>query len=415
MVLGNRHDPNNPFRWAKVVLNQPGDDHYRAELPWIMQVKEDGYLATAVCQYIDNLRTCASSEAEAWAASCRIGKVLSHLGLQDAARKRREPSQSPGAWSGATVTMTGAQVYQSVTPERSTKTRTLIRWIGARVGLWDEGSELLLTEEEKASMRVATSECWINHKRMESARGFLVYVANTFKAMIPYLKGIHLTLDSWRRDHCDLDGWRLPYRLRELSELQEDSSGRKPRPLAVKGVPRLMDDLVVLMKFTASATPPRVAARPSQSLAMFIVWDASGTGFGGSTWKAGEANITASFGAWDKRLMRESSNFKEAYNLVLLLEHQISQGQIESGSEIFVFTDNLTAERAFNKGASTSKSLHDLIVRIRSLEMQGLIFPKFCVDCGGANDSSRNRWTLTGRSNLRGYERRKVSQLRPIE
>jgi len=375
MVLGNRHDPNNPFRWARVVLNQPGDDHYRADLPWIMQVKEDGDLATAVCQYIDDLRTCASSETEAWAASCRIGKVLSHLGLQDAARKRREPSQSPGAWSGATVTMTEGQVYQSVTPERWTKTRTLVRWIGGSVGLFDEGSELLLTDEEKASMRSATSESWINHKRMESARGFLVYVANTFKAMVPYLKGIHLTLDSWR-DHRDMDGWRLPYGLRELSALPEDSYGKKP-PVSVKGVSRLMDDLVVLMKFTASVTPPRVAARPSQSLAMFIVGDASGTGFGGSTWKAGDASITASFGAWDKRLMRESSNFKEAYNLVLLLEHQIRQGQIESGSEIFVFTDNSTAERAFNKGASTSKSLHDLIVRIRGLEMQGLIFPKF--------------------------------------
>ena len=375
MILGDRHDPKNPFRWQRVVLNQPGDKGYRAELPWIMQVKEDGHLATAVCQYIDDLRTCASSEAEAWSASCRIGKVLTHLGLQDAARKRREPSQSPGAWSGATVTMTGSQVYQSVTRERWVKTRTLIRWIAGSVGLFDEGSHLLLSEEDKIAKKGTSSSSMINHKRMESARGFLVYVANTFKAMVPYLKGIHLTLDSWR-DHRDSDGWKLPYRLRELSELQEDSFGKKP-PTSVRGVPRLMDDLVVLMKFTASVDPPRVPARPSHSLAMFIVGDASGTGFGGSTWKAGEAGITASFGAWDKRLMRESSNFKEAYNLVLLLEHQLSQGEIERGSEIFVFTDNSTAERAFNKGASTSKTLHDLIVRIRGLEMEGLIFPRF--------------------------------------
>ena len=33
---------------------------------------------------------------------------------------------------------------------------------------------------------------------MESIRGLLVYVSKTYKDMIPYLKGLHLTLDSWR-------------------------------------------------------------------------------------------------------------------------------------------------------------------------------------------------------------------------
>jgi hypothetical protein len=101
-ILGDRKDQGNPFRWDRVVLNQPGDEHYQARLPWIMQVREDGELATAVCQYIDDMCTCASSEKDVWEASCRIGKVLAHLGLQDAARKRREPSQALEAWSGAT-------------------------------------------------------------------------------------------------------------------------------------------------------------------------------------------------------------------------------------------------------------------------------------------------------------------------
>jgi hypothetical protein len=71
--------------------------------------------------------------------------------------------------------------------------------------------------------------------------------------------------------------------------------------------------------------------------------------------------------------MRESSNFKEAYNLVLLLEHQIKAGEVPVGSEVFIFTDNSTAERAFNKGASKSKLLHELVVRLRGLEMKGSI------------------------------------------
>ena len=39
------------------------------------------------------------------------------------------------------------------------------------------------------------------HKRLECIRGFLIYVARTFKWMTPYLKGLHLTIDGCR------EGW----------------------------------------------------------------------------------------------------------------------------------------------------------------------------------------------------------------
>ena len=38
----------------------------------------------------------------------------------------------------------------------------------------------------------------VTHKRLECIRGFLIYVARTFKWMTPYLKGLHLTIDGWR-------------------------------------------------------------------------------------------------------------------------------------------------------------------------------------------------------------------------
>ena len=46
------------------------------------------------------------------------------------------------------------------------------------------------------------------HKTLESYRGFLVYLSWTYPSLVPHLKGIHLTLDSWR-PHRDQDGWRL--------------------------------------------------------------------------------------------------------------------------------------------------------------------------------------------------------------
>ena len=36
------------------------------------------------------------------------------------------------------------------------------------------------------------------HKELLSDRGFLVYMTRTYPAMVPYLKGFHLTIETWR-------------------------------------------------------------------------------------------------------------------------------------------------------------------------------------------------------------------------
>jgi hypothetical protein len=41
------------------------------------------------------------------------------------------------------------------------------------------------------------------------------------------------------------------------------------------------------------------------------------------------------------------------------------------GCEVFLFTDNSTAEAVFLKGNSTSRGLFDAMLELRKLEMQG--------------------------------------------
>ncbi len=48
----------------------------------------------------------------------------------------------------------------------------------------------------------------LNHKELLSDRGFLVYVTRTYPAMIPYMKGFHLTIEMWRGGR-DAEGWKL--------------------------------------------------------------------------------------------------------------------------------------------------------------------------------------------------------------
>ena len=51
----------------------------------------------------------------------------------------------------------------------------------------------------------------LEFKVLESWRGYLIYVSRTFPVMVPYLKGIHQTLDSWRPNR-GADGWKLKQR-----------------------------------------------------------------------------------------------------------------------------------------------------------------------------------------------------------
>ena len=45
-----------------------------------------------------------------------------------------------------------------------------------------------------------------DRSKLESIRGFLVYVARTYRYMNPYLKGLHINMDSWS-PYRDDKGW----------------------------------------------------------------------------------------------------------------------------------------------------------------------------------------------------------------
>jgi hypothetical protein len=95
-----------------------------------------------------------------------------------------------------------------------------------------------------------------------------------------------------------------------------------------------------------------VPIRPTNTVAVFMVGDASGSGFGTSSWSQNAEELTAQFGAWDVETSNESSNFREAYNLVLRVEQMVARGELMEGSELLVFTDNFGSERAFHNGSS---------------------------------------------------------------
>ena len=75
----------------------------------------------------------------------------------------------------------------------------------------------------------------IHFKTAESIVGFLVYVAMTYSSLMPYLKGLYLSLNSWRKNR-DNEGWKLSGK-RKRETLKRVDIDSKP-PVWVKTVPR---------------------------------------------------------------------------------------------------------------------------------------------------------------------------------
>jgi hypothetical protein len=212
---------------------------------------------------------------------------------------------------------------------------------------------------------------WLPWAALESARGFIIYVLRTYTSMIPYLKGLHLTIDSWRPNRDD-DGWRM-------------TSGYEPKvdegdntlyaPPLVKAVTRLRGDLQALGELTESAAAPTVQVRLTATAAAgFMFGDASGVGFGQSLWFLAQKDVDVFYGLWNREAAGNSSNWREFYNQVLGVERGIENGKIPEGTEIFLFTDNFVTERAFHRGTSKSKTLFDLVLRLDKLEMERKLF-----------------------------------------
>jgi hypothetical protein len=101
--------------------------------------------------------------------------------------------------------MDGKAVCKGVTKERWTKLQAKSRWIGKQLDLSDTFSKE--SDQEMGENTIESGGLGLHFKSLECNVGFIVYVAMTYTSMIPYLKGIYLTLNSWRGNR-NKDGWK---------------------------------------------------------------------------------------------------------------------------------------------------------------------------------------------------------------
>ena len=193
-------------------------------------------LAADFFVYVDDVRPTGNSEDECWATARRVASVENYLGIQDASRKRWPPSQQPGAWAGLLITASQAGVGVLVSVER-----------------WRRTQEIISSIEDEMS-----AGPFLLHKPLERARGFLVYIARTYPTMIvPYLKGIHLTLEMWQGNQ-DANGWKHVGAWEWEFMAVNDEAAVHPTvaPVKVQAAGRLGADIQALVSLTSMEFPP---------------------------------------------------------------------------------------------------------------------------------------------------------------
>ncbi len=354
-ILGNTEDPLNVFHWSRVRLNLPGDVNYDPQHPWVSRVKVCGemeVLAALLVAYVDDLRTVGSSEADCWVVMHHISSRLGYLGMQFAARKTRPPSLNPGPWAGSIVLADEDGIGIRCTQDK-----------------WDKAKDFLMK-----LLETVRSGSKLDRKHLERVRGFMVHIQQTYPAITPYLKGMHLTIDSWRPGR-DSEGWKSagqsPHGFWDDTTHTWTTFNNEPveAPVFVDPVPRFETDLVCLCQLLSAPYPPTRYVRSKQvRSATYGFGDASGSGMGSSTLNGN--TLTISQGVWGRREEAESSNYRELANLVGIIEQGLTSGSLVR-SKVFLFTDNSTAEAVFWNGTSRSKLLFELALKLRLLEMRG--------------------------------------------
>ena len=383
VIRGDRHDPSNPLQWNGIMLNLPGTRQYNPSIAWLSKRRTDGSLASDFVTFVDDLRLAAQGGKQVRELGHTVSTKQAYLGIQDALRKLRAAggTKRPGAWAGSSVCVE------------------------------EDKGVVVLTSQEKWNRLKSICQYWLDqlnrgdimleYKRLRSDRGFLVYVTQVYPSMKPYVKGFHLSLESWRGGR-DAEGWKIKSerkkgiqdtdtdaevndetpldsnldRMEDIKEElmrqtlvggSEDSRNDGPTSGLTEAVPRLKEDLEALLHLAQDDEPILRCVRNKHTLTAYYGFgDASSGGFGSTVERPD--GLHGRFGIWGSDNEERSSNYRELCNLVETVEEEAKGGHIKDG-ELWIFTDNSTAENCFFKGGSTSKTLHELVLRLRKAEM----------------------------------------------
>ena len=173
-----------------------------------------------------------------------------------------------------------------------------------------------------------------------------------------------------------MDGWKKSRReilLMMCGEGRENEVAEEVEtPKDVVPVPRLLSDLKALEFLLEGLEPRRIQARLSKSgWVSYGIGGASGSGHGAVVHL--QDAVSYRYGQWASEVSEETSNYRALRNIVDTVKKLYREGCLKN-CELFLFTDNIVADYAYHKGTSSSKTLFNLVLRLRKLQMTGDLF-----------------------------------------
>jgi len=261
---------------------------------------------------------------------------------------------------------------------------------------WDKGKEYIRLVSIEIGTR--TEPIPVQLKLLEKARGYFNHLAIVYDIMLPNLKGFHNSIDGWREGR-DIEDWKDEESSwrdvletyffegkiseEEFDAMVDERIGKDVAPKYVMPVPRLFDDLETLSALMEGDSPAKVPARYSKvAEVIYGFGDASGRGLGSTIQSEKTGNIQVRMGIWSaSEEIEESSNWKELTNVTEALESKGEKGHL-TNAMVFFMTDNATVEAGIDKGNTTSKALHEKIVRIKRAQFK-YSFVLFVIHCSG--------------------------------
>ena len=223
---------------------------------------------------------------------------------------------------------------------------------------------------------------------MERKTGFLVHLTMAYPLIMPFLRGIYLTMKYWRpkRDRGGYKFYKWVYDSFINSGKRQGhigySSGYKASdisPNMVKAVGKLFKHLSYLVELFKEDEPARKLILGAAVLEVFFIFgDASGSDFG--LLRTEGISVGYQFGVWNEEGDGKSSNYKEFCNIVETLE-EVGRKLNLQGREVFLYMYNMVSEIIAAAGSSKSEVLFNFVVQLHCLQMQCPFH-----SCGGHSD-----------------------------
>jgi hypothetical protein len=147
----------------------------------------------------------------------------------------------------------------------------------------------------------------------------------------------------------------------------EENRGSGPPSRITKAVLRFKENLEAILELASGGKPALRCVQSKRILTAYYGFgDASLAGFG-STVQC-PSGVHSRFGLWGKDKEDKSSNYRELRNLVETVEEEAGKSYLKN-SKLWLFMDISTAKSCFYKGGSSSKLLHELILRLKKAKI----------------------------------------------